>query len=161
MLLCRCANETPRSLNHGHILRCANSSLSNVSNNGGSSFGMVDVSPRGDISSMPYNTRNLNMGLHQEINGWIVSEPNYSNSSPHTFAIDGNIIEASPNARVASSTPIANVEPNSNFVNEPLPRNFSFPDPFLLASQFFGMYSLLSFCESMYTFEKHVFLTHL
>jgi len=137
--------QTPRSLNHGNILHGANSSLSNVSNNGGSSFGMVGMFARGDISSMPYyNTQNSNMGLQQEINGWMtISEPEYSSSSPHMFGIDGNIMEASPNASVASSTPITNVEPNSNFVNEPLPRNFSFPDPSLLASKFFGMYSLV------------------
>jgi len=140
--------QTPRSLNHENILHGVNSCLSNVSNNGGSSFGMVDMSARGDISSIPYNTQNTNMGLQQEINGWImtVSEPEYSSSSPHMFGIDGNyFVEARPNASVASSTPIANVEPNSNFANEALPRNFSFPDPSLLASQFFGMYFLLCF----------------
>jgi hypothetical protein len=142
--------QTPRSLNHGNILHGANSSLTNVSNNGGSSFGMVDMSARGDISSMPYNTQNSNMGLQQEINGWMVSEPEYSNSSPHMFGIDGNIMEASPNASVASPTPITIVEPNSNFVNEPLPRNFSFPDPSLLASQFFGTYSLVFLWVNVY-----------
>lgn len=101
--------QTPESVNQENIRHGMNSKLSNVSNNVGSSFGMVDMSVHGDISS----------------------------SSPHIFGADGNVFEASPNFSVASFT-INNVEPNSNFVNEALSRNFSFPDVSVLASMFLG-----------------------
>ncbi|AES81257.2 putative angiotensin-converting enzyme 2 [Medicago truncatula] len=100
----------PKNMQHGW-----ESNLSYELNNGGSSFGMVDVSAQGDCSTMHYS-QNTNMGFQQGINeGIAISEPEYPSSSTRMFGIDENVLEACPIVGNTSATPIFNNGTGSPF----------------------------------------------
>jgi hypothetical protein len=127
----------PNNMQHG-VEFSFESSLSDVFNNGGSSFGMADMFASRDIPIMPYiqnsngglsfgmvdmpimsYSQNSDLGLQQGINrGVTISVAECSSSSPHMFGYDGKISEAGPNVDNASATPITNAKSTLHSVNE-------------------------------------------
>ncbi|OVA01156.1 Conserved hypothetical protein CHP01589 [Macleaya cordata] len=99
--------------------------------------GRIDVSP----NMLP--TQNSHMGVIQGVNGIVIkSESGYSNNSPFTFGLDGNVLETRPTIGDASVASFSSVESNSQALNTSLldtdtssfgflgqiPRNFSLSD---------------------------------
>lgn len=135
--------QTPEGLNSKNLQHGVVSNFSDLFNNKGSSFGMVDTSAHGDIPSMTF-TQNSNMGVQQGINGGMnTSKPGYSSYSPHMFGAHGNVVNA-------SATSFTNAESSSHHGIEAVlghptsifPRKFSFPNVSDLFPMGFGMYIL-------------------
>lgn len=84
--------QTPEGLNSKNLQHGVVSNFSDLFNNKGSSFGMVDdTSAHGDIPSMTF-TQNSNMGVQQGVNGGMtISKPDNSSFSPHMFGADGKV----------------------------------------------------------------------
>nr|ABN08000.1 Uncharacterized plant-specific domain 01589 [Medicago truncatula] len=83
--------QTPEGLNSKNLQHGVVSNFSDLFNNKGSSFGMVDTSAHGDIPSMTF-TQNSNMGMQQGVNGGMtISKPDNSSFSPHMFGADGKV----------------------------------------------------------------------
>ena len=94
--------QTPQGLNSRNLQHGVESNLSNLFNNKGSSFGMVDMHAHGNIPSMSF-TQNSNMGMQQGVNGGMtISKPEYSSWSPQMFGADRKV-------GGASATPFTNV----------------------------------------------------
>jgi len=94
--------QTPEGLNSKNLQHGVVSNLSDLFNNKGSSFGMVDMHAHGVIPSMSF-TQNSNMGMQQGVNGGMtISNPGYSSFSPHMFGSDGKV-------GGSSATPFTNV----------------------------------------------------
>ncbi|XP_073222267.1 uncharacterized protein [Cicer arietinum] len=108
---------------YGAVQHHVQSNLSNVFNNGGSSFGssmlaVVDMFANRHLMSMPY-TWNSNMGLQQGINGGMTkSEPEYSSCSSNMFGANGNALQASSTVSNASATMLTNAKSNLHSVND-------------------------------------------
>lgn len=170
---CYAAERTRAGLKPENMQHAVDSSLSNVFNNGGSSYhtsmhAAVDMSAHGSRINGPPNmlsAQSSNMGLLQGVNkGMIKSEPGYSGCSPYMFGTEGNVLEARPAiGENASVTSFTNVESNSHSLNEAvldpdtssfgflgqIPRNFSLSDLTADFSQSSGMSSLLCLCGLM------------
>ena len=107
--------QTAEGLNPKNMQHGLESNLSHEFNNGGSSYGNVDMSAQGDFSSLHYS-QNSNMGFQQGMNGGIaISEPEYPTSSTRMFGVDENVLEACPIVGNTSATPIFNNGTGSPF----------------------------------------------
>ncbi|KAI3903961.1 hypothetical protein MKX01_004029 [Papaver californicum] len=97
---------------------------------------------RMDVSQNMLPTHDA-LGMIQGVNGIVIkSESGYTNSSPFTFGLDGNVLDTRPTIVDASVASYSSVEPNSQALNSSLldtdassfgflgqiPRNFSLSD---------------------------------
>ncbi|KAE9621666.1 putative angiotensin-converting enzyme 2 [Lupinus albus] len=145
------AKRTRGGLKPENMQHPVGSSLSNVFNNGQSSFqatmhAAIDMSAHSSRVNGPPNmlsAQSSNMDLIQNINkGMIKTEPKISGCSPYIFGAGGNVLEACPTIGHVSVTSFTNVESNSHSLNEAvldpdnssfgffgqIPRNFSLSD---------------------------------